>query len=435
MALDLMRCLEVMAQKEVSDLHLKTGAPPIARKNGALMLLFNEHLSLTHKDIKKAIEPILKPYHRQTLAEERQLDFSYGVSSLGRFRFNIFYQRGTLRVVVRNIPFKLPDFKSLNLPKIIQKIVDTNTRGLILVTGATGNGKSSTMAAILDHINRTQNRHIITIEDPIEFLIQDRKCLITQRELGVDYISYEMALKSSLRQDPDYIFFGELRDEVSTETALNAANTGHLVFSTLHTINAAETINRILGMFDENKQKHVRFEFAASLRAIICQRLIVTKDRGGFIPAVEILINNPRVRSILEDETKSSSLIYEVLETSREGWNMQSFNQHLIELSDSNVISQDDAIKASHSPEKLRLHFSGLSHSSKTGTAISPLSLPGIKHSDRQEPAEPQAAAIPLPASPKEGPQASRMGQTDPDLAMETDFHEMKTVVNKKASG
>ena len=424
MVLDLIKCLKAMAEKNASDLHLKAGVPPIARKNNTLTLLFNKHPVVTHQDIKTAISRILNPCHQETLEEDKQLDFSYGIPDLGRFRFNIFYQRGTLRVVVRNIPFKIPDFESLSLPKNIQKIIDTTNRGLILVTGAAGNGKSSTMAAILNHINQTQNRHIITIEDPIEFLIQDRKSLITQRELGVDYVNYEMALKSSLRQDPDYIFFGELRDEVSAETALNAANTGHLVFSTLHTINAAETINRVLGMFKKIKQKHVRLEFASSLKAIICQRLVVRKDKSGLLPAVEILINNPRIRDILEDESKSSSLVYEAIETSKEVWNMQSFNQHLIELYEGGLISQKEAIKASHSPEKLRLYFGGLSHSAKTNTAAS------ISSADRQLPVE-SAASRPKQRRKKLSSLASAQPKKAPKLTMEDGFDEMKTVIGR----
>ena len=220
---------------------------------------------------------------------------------------------------------------------------------------------------MLNHINKTQSRHIITIEDPIEFLIQDHRSLITQRELGTDYVNYEMALKASLRQDPDIIFFGEIRDQVSVETALNAANTGHLVISTLHTNNVSETINRILSIFDRGKEKHVRMQFASCLRAIICQKLLMKKDGSGFIPAIEILYNNKRVKSILEDDTKGSSALYEVLESSQEGWGMQSFNQHLIELEAKNLISKETALTASNSPDKLKLHFEGFGHDNNQG--------------------------------------------------------------------
>ena len=359
MQLNLRECFELMVKHNVSDLHLKAGVAPVVRKNGELMLLYKEQFHLTHEEISKAIEPFLKPYHKQILMEEKQVDFSYGVSGLGRFRLNIFYQRGTLRLVARNIPFKLPTYESLNLPNIINKIASSNSTGLILVTGATGNGKSSTIVSMLDDINNNQSRHIITIEDPIEFLIKDKKSLISQRELGADYLNYNLALKATLRQDPDIIFFGELRDFESMETALAAANTGHLVFSTLHTNNVTDTIHRVLGMVHPERKKLFRMEFAASLRAIICQKLVMKKDKSGLIPAVEILINNPRVRALLEEEEKSSSLLNEILEESHEVWEMQSFNQHLITLVEKDMIDKDVALKASPSPEKLNLHFSG----------------------------------------------------------------------------
>ena len=211
------------------------------------MFLYKKQFYLSNNDIEKAIEPFLKPHLKQNLIEKKQVDFSYGVQGVGRFRFNIFYQRGTLRVVARSIPFKLPDFKSLNLPEAVKKVLNTDQKGLILVTGATGNGKSSTIVAMLNDINERMSRHIITIEDPIEFLIEDKKSLITQRELGSDYVNYNLALQSTLRQDPDIIFFGELRDFESMETTLTAANTGHLIFSTLHTNNVTDTIHRVFG--------------------------------------------------------------------------------------------------------------------------------------------------------------------------------------------
>ena len=361
-----------MVQRQASDLHLKAGTPPIVRKQNALMLLSKDYPVLTPKDIQSAIVEILKPQQQVELAENKQVDFSYGVPNLGRFRFNVFYQRGTLRVVARNIPFNLPDFESLNLPSSIKHLTEKYQNGLILITGATGNGKSSTVVSILNHINQTQSRHILTVEDPIEFLIQDRKSLITQRELGVDSVSYDMALKSSLRQDPDIIFFGELRDRASAETALQAANTGHLVISTLHTNSVPETLNRILGLFDRGQENLIRMELASCLRAIICQKLIVKKDKTGFVPAIELLINNPRVRALLEDKTKSASLFYDVLESSKEGWGMQSLNQHLIELVSQGLITQEAALKASYSPEKLKLHFGGLSHNPRENPLLKP---------------------------------------------------------------
>ena len=351
-----------MTKHNVSDLHLKVGTAPVIRKNGQLMLLYDtENFYITNEDMKIALEPFLKLNRKQTLMEQRQVDFSCGIKNIGRFRFNIFFQRGTLRAVIRNIPVNVPDYQTLSLPPMIQKIVDSDEKGLILVTGSTGCGKSSTIVAMLNDINQKQTRHIITIEDPIEFLVSDQKSIITQRELGSDYINYNMALKASLRQDPDIIFFGEIRDTESMETALTAANTGHLVFSTLHTNNVSDTINRILGISHPERKKLFRMEFAASMKAIVCQKLVMKKDKSGLLPVVEILTNNPRVRTILEDEMVSSSALYEVIEMSQDVWGMQSFNQHLMELVENNQIDRETAFRASPSPEKLRMHFSGLS--------------------------------------------------------------------------
>ena len=362
MGLDLKDCLRLMSKYQVSDLHLKVGTPPLIRKNGQLMRLYKEQFSLTNEDIITAVAPFLNSIQKNQLKQQKQIDFSYGVENIGRFRFNVFYQRGTLRLVARNIPFKIPSYESLNLPKAVKDILkNTEQKGLILVTGATGSGKSSTIVSMLNDINERDSRHIITIEDPIEFLIKDKKSLITQRELGTDYINYNMALKSSLRQDPDIIFFGEIRDFESMETTLTAANTGHLVFSTLHTNNAMDTIHRVLGMVSSEKKSLFRMEFASSLKAIICQKLIMKKDNSGLLPVVEVLINNPRIRGFLEDGKKSTSSLYDVIEQSKEAWGMQSFNQHLIELVEQDLITQEKALAASPSPEKLTLYFNGLS--------------------------------------------------------------------------
>lgn len=368
MGLNIQKCLTLMVEKKASDLHLKVGTPPVIRKTRFLQLLVSNHPPVTQEELSSAVQKILTPQQIQTLTEDRQLDFSHGMKNLGRFRFNIFFQRGTLRAVIRHIPFTLPTFESLNLPEKVRNLADNPVNGLILVTGATGMGKSSTIVTMLNKINQTKNRHIITIEDPIEFLIKDKKSLITQRELGTDYVNYTMALKASLRQDPDIIFFGELRDMQSTETALNAANTGHLVFSTLHTNNVSETVTRLLAFFSKERQQHIRMEFSSCMRAIICQRLLVRKNGKGFVPAVEILINNPRVRGILEDPNKSTSVLTEVIETSRDVWGMQSFNQHLIELYEAGHITEAVALRASDSPEKLRLYFGGLSHENREPT-------------------------------------------------------------------
>ena len=361
MELNLKECFRLLIKYNASDLHLKAGAPPIVRKNKSLLLLYKDASALKKQEIEKAIEPFLTENLKLKLKKKKQIDFSIGVHQLGRFRLNVFYQRSTLRLVARRIPFEIPTYESLNLPESIKNILsDIDKVGLILVTGATGSGKSSTIVAMLNDINKNHNKHIITIEDPIEFLIKDNKCLITQRELGEDYIDYHSALTASLRQDPDIIFFGELRDTEAMEITLNASNTGHLVFSTLHTNNIIDTINRVLGMVSPEKKKLCRMEFASSLKAIVCQKLIKTKDNSRLIPAIEILINNPRVKKFLEDENKSNSELQQVIEESKETWGMQSFNQHLMELTEKGLISQKTALENSPSPEKLTLKFSGL---------------------------------------------------------------------------
>ena len=366
MELNLKECFKLLVKYNASDLHLKIGAPPIVRKNKNLLLLYKDASALKTKEIEKAIEPFLNESLKLKLKKKKQIDFSIGIPQVGRFRLNVFYQRSTLRLVARRIPFEVPTYESLNMPKSIKNIVsDIDKMGLILVTGATGSGKSSTIVAMLNDINKKSNKHIITIEDPIEFLIKDNKCLITQRELGEDYIDYNSALTASLRQDPDIIFFGELRDAESMEIALNASNTGHLVFSTLHTNNIIDTINRVLGMVSPEKKKVCRMEFASSLRAIVCQKLLKTKDNNRLIPAVEILINNPRVKKFLEDENKSNSELQQVIEESKETWGMQTFNQHLIELTEKGLISQKTALENSPSPEKLTLQFSGLNQQNR----------------------------------------------------------------------
>ena len=393
MGLNIERCLALMTEQKASDLHLKVGIPPVVRKMQLLQFLESGGAPVTQEDLTAALENMFTEDQKKALALEKQTDFSYGVKGLGRFRFNVCFQRGTLRAVIRHIPTAIPTFEKLNLPVKIKHLVNNPIHGLILVTGATGMGKSSTIAAMLNTINQTKNRHIITVEDPIEFLITDRKSLITQRELGTDYNNYTSALKAALRQDPDIIFFGEIRDSLSLETALSAANAGHLVFSSLHTNNAVETITRILAFFAGDKIAQKRKEFASVLRAIISQRLVVRKSGGGLVPAVEILINNPRIREILEDVDKSPSILTEIIETGKDVWNMQSFNQHLIELYDKGVISKKSAVSASDSPEKLQLHFSGLTHDNKHRSA-SGKEIQGLKTASKLD-----LAPLPEPVS------------------------------------
>ena len=276
--------LRAALEKGATDVHLKAGVTPVIRRHGVLRPLKIDAPPLTGAQIEEMAFELLSEKQRDAFMERQEIDLGYGISGLGRFRISIFHQRGTARIVVRNIPFKVPNFKDLNLPEILKKIASTE-RGLILITGVAGSGKSSTLAALIDDINQRDHKHILTIEDPIEYLIRDRKSLITQRELGVDTHSFAHALRAGLRQDPDVILIGEMRDRETIDTALLAAETGHLILSTLHTLDATETINRILAAFDSSQHTQVRLQLAATLKAVVSQRLTRRKDGTGMVPA------------------------------------------------------------------------------------------------------------------------------------------------------
>lgn len=349
-----------LTQKGGSDLHLKVGAPPIMRKQSKLHILSKDLPVITYQLIDEIILPILNDIQQENLRTNGSVDVGYGLKGVGRFRFNIFFQRGTTRVVVRHIPHNVPTISELNLPAQMLDIIGKVERGLVLVTGSTGVGKSTTLAALINHINKTKNKHIITIEDPIEFLIQDHYSLITQREMGVDYYDAKLALKAALRQDPDIILFSELRAKDTISIALNAAETGHLVFSTIHTQEAAETISRILSVFSAEEQTRVKITLSSVLKVVFSQRLIPKKDKTGYIPAVEILLNNPRIQGeIMKDP--STDVIRHIMHQSQNHWGMQTFDQHLIKMLKEGLISEKDASKYSSSPEKIKLSAAGIS--------------------------------------------------------------------------
>ena len=350
--------LKLAMKKGASDVHLKAGIMPVIRRHGILRPLSTNLPSLSGDEINSMAMKIMDKRTQEKFLNEHEVDLGYGISGLGRFRVNVFRQRGTTRMVIRNIPHIVPSFKDLNLPDVIEKIA-ANERGLILVTGVTGSGKSSTLAAIIDYINRHKNKHILTIEDPIEFLIRDRKSIITQRELGVDATGFAASLKAALRQDPDVILIGEMRDRETIETALTAAETGHLVLSTLHTLDAQETINRIVAVFDPHHQHQIRMQIAAVLKAVISQRLARRQDKNGFVPAVEILINNTRVREMIEDRDKTK-YISQAIEEGQVSWGMQSFDQSLMDLIDRRLISFEEALQLSTNPEDFRVRYSGV---------------------------------------------------------------------------
>lgn len=358
--LSLDEILRLAMQKGASDVHLKAGIIPVIRKHGTLRPLSSTHPALTNNDLESMINGIMDARQKVIFEDKKDIDMSYGLAGVGRFRINILMQRGTIRVVIRNIPDQVKNIQELNLPGIINKIAERE-RGLVLVTGATGSGKSSTLAAMIDYINRNQSKHILMIEDPTEFLIKDRKCIITQRELGSDTISFAHSLRAALRQDPDVILIGEMRDRETMEIALLAAETGHLVLSTLHTLDAQETINRILASFEPHQQQQIRIQLASVLAAVVSQRLCVRKDGTGYVPALEIMLNNARISELIIDPARFFE-IRRAIEESQAAWGMCTFDQSLMDLLTRDVITYEEALKTSTSPENFAIRYSGVSH-------------------------------------------------------------------------
>lgn len=363
MALTLKEILETAMAKEASDIHLKVGLVPVIRRHGKLRPLAQGLAQLTPTDLDTIVNEVLNERQQEKFQEDKEIDCGYGVPGIGRFRINIFRQRGSVRIVIRTISTHVPSIDELHLPSILKKIAD-NERGLILVTGITGSGKSSTLASLINEINNTKNKHILTIEDPIEYLIRDKKSIVSQREIGQDTTSFAKALRAGLRQDPDVILIGEMRDRDTIETAITAAETGHLVLSTLHTVDAQESINRILGAFEHYQQGQVRAQLAGVLKAVISQRLCRKKDKTGFAPAIEILISNQRVREAIEEAERTVSL-RQIMEESYDSFGMQTFDQSLADLVDNGTIDMAEALRMSTNPDDFQLRFSGVAGGSQ----------------------------------------------------------------------
>jgi twitching motility protein PilT len=359
--MELNEILQVALRAGTSDIHLKAGLPPMFRVDGALVPL-KDARRLPPEEIGRMAFGIMNDYQKEKFKQTNEVDLAYGVPGLGRFRVNIFQQRGTIGVVLRVIPFKIQTIEQLMLPKVLEKIAGEQ-RGLILVTGTTGSGKSTTLAAMIDHINATETCHIMTIEDPIEFLIRDKRSIVNQREVGVDTMSFGQALKSALRQDPDVILVGEMRDLETIETALTAAETGHLVMSTLHTLDATETINRIISAFPPYQQKQVRLQLGSVLRAVISQRLVPRADGKGRVPAIEVLLSTARVRELVEDKDRTKE-IPEAISQGHVSYGMQTFDQSLMGLLRSNLISYEEALRQATNPDDFALRVSGISGTS-----------------------------------------------------------------------
>ena len=340
-----------------SDLHLRAGSYPVIRVTGELKPLTGVSRLSQDETLEMAFS-MMSNRQKQHFKEAYEVDIGYGVSGLGRFRVNIFQQRNSIGIVARVISDAIRNFAELGLPPILNNIAD-EARGLVLVTGTTGSGKSTTLAAIVDHINQKRNCHIVTIEDPIEFLHKNKESFVTQREVDVDTRNFAEALRGSLRQDPDVILVGEMRDLETIETALVAAETGHLVLSTLHTLDASETLTRIISAFPPYQQKSIRIQIAGLLKAVVSQRLMKSAKGNSRIPAVEVLMSTPLIRDYIlhEDKTKS---IRDAIAAGTSQYGMQTFDQSLFYLYQSGLINLDEALRGSTNPDEFRLRLAGI---------------------------------------------------------------------------
>src|SRR5579864_3543903 len=349
--------LRIAMERKASDLHLKVGNYPYNRVDGELNPL-TQFPRISSEDMLNMAFSMMSARQKQKFKETTELDMAYGVAGLGRFRVNVFQQRGNVGVVLRVIPTKIRALDELYLPKVVEQICDM-PRGLVLVTGTTGSGKSTTLAAMVDRINSTRPEHVITIEDPIEFLHRDKHSFINQREVEVDTASFSTALRAALRQDPNVILVGEMRDLETISTALLAAETGHLVFSTLHTLDATETIQRIIAVFPPPEQKQIRLQLAATLKAVISQRLVRRADDKGRVPAVEVMITTAYIRDCIINPDKTR-LIHDAISAGTSQYGMQTFDQSLFDLYSKQLITLDEALARASNTDEFKLRIQGI---------------------------------------------------------------------------
>jgi twitching motility protein PilT len=347
------RILKTGVEGGASDVHLKIGTPVIFRINRQLIAI--ECPYPTEEWMNKVVELVTPAHLKKRLDQEREIDFSYFVPSIGRFRTNLFQQRGQWCLAMRYVKTIVPSFQELGLLEQIRKIAES-PRGIVLVAGSTGCGKSTTLAAMIEHINANSKKHIITLEDPIEYVFEDNQCVVEQREVGLDTLSFHHALKHVLRQDPDIIMIGEMRDSISFTAAMSAADTGHLVLSTLHTTNAAQSVNRILDFFKADEREQIRRQLAGTLQAVICQRMVGT-IAGGMTPALEVMINTPTVKKLIE-ENRLDKLPAAIETGSDDG--MINFNQALFNLVKEGKVSEQEALGKASNPQALEMNFKGI---------------------------------------------------------------------------
>jgi twitching motility protein PilT len=390
-----------------SDLHLKAGAPPLMRVNGSLGPLPGE-AELSAQDTERVLDGILPTDgHRAEFADDNEIDFAYAIADLARFRVNAFRQRGAVSLVMRAIPTKIKTADELGLPPVVSELA-AESRGIILLTGTTGSGKSTTLAAIIDHINRTRAEHIVTIEDPIEFLHQDKRSVVNQREVGADTTSFKRALRRVLRQDPDVILIGEMRDEETVHTALSAAETGHLVLSTLHTIDAPETVNRIVDFFPPHQQQQARAMVAGTLKGIISQRLVPTPDRRGRVAVCEVLRMTGRAKDMILDPEQTGRL----REVIKEGefYGMQTFDQALLHHLQAGRVSMEDAMRVATSPHDFKLLVAAEGRTATSMEDVGGGAEAPAEPEPEPEPALAMAAPVadPRPVAPAPAPAAPR---------------------------
>jgi len=349
--------LKMAIERKASDLHLKVGSHPVLRIDGELTPL-GELKRLMQEDTIAMAFSIMNARQKQRFKEDLELDIAYSVPGLGRFRCNVFQQRGAVGLVMRVIPARIMSVRELMLPPVLERICEER-RGLVLCTGTTGSGKSTTLAAMVDYINNSRGEHIMTIEDPIEFLHRDKKSIVNQREVDVDTRGFATALRAALRQDPDVVLVGEMRDFETIETALLAAETGHLVFSTLHTLDATETVNRIISVFPPHHQKQIRIQLSQVLKAIVSLRLVPRADGIGRVPASEVLISTAYIRECIENKEKTKYIREQIaLGTSQYG--MQTFDQSLFQLYKSGLITLEDALQRATNPDEFKLKIQGV---------------------------------------------------------------------------
>ena len=352
--------LEKMIAARASDLHIKIGTPPVVRVDGVLYTL--DEPAPNADDLRSVVNQLLNEEQRLFFSTHNEIDFAFGVAGLARFRANVFMQRGSPALALRHVPVDVPTIEDLGLPPLVRELAFA-PRGLILVTGRTGSGKSTSLAAMIDALNRVTTRNVITVEDPIEFLHRDRMSFIHQREVGLDTRSFHEGLRYVLRQDPDIILVGEIRDLETMSTALMAADTGHLVLSTLHTTDVVQTLQRVISFYPPHQHDEIRMSIASNLRAVICQRLIPRRDGAGRAPAVEVMINTPTIREFLLSPEKMP-LIHSAVAEGVTQYGMQTFDQSVMALLKDGVITEEEAIKNCNNPNELSLKLKGISATS-----------------------------------------------------------------------